>query len=190
MFCPPALSFLGDMELMLYILPPFVIYNPAVSSAFANKEKRKGHDVSISPRPRLSQATWRWFTSPRGRCTSRSGSSPCPRITSVSVCKVRTKCIFSPSSCFLLRLRGALALAWPRLASPASSPSSSVVPLGQILRHWKRSTGLVIHLFDVPVPFVMSRRVNCDIVENSPPGLSKILLIAFLQIKHLVFQLL
>lgn len=67
---------------------------------------------------------------------------------------------FPPSSCFLLRLRGALALAWPRLVSPTSSPSSSVVPMGQILRHWKPSTGLVVYLFDVSVPFVMSRRVN------------------------------
>lgn len=150
MLCPPALSFLGDMEFMLYILPPFVIYNPAVSSVFLERSP----DVTISSRPRFSQATWRWFTSPRGRFTSRSGSSQCPRITSVSVCRFRTNCTFC-SSCYLLCPLGTLV---PTLPCPLS-PFFSLCGTDGSRVMTSKAVALVFSLIDVSVPF-------CDVTEG------------------------
>ena len=97
LFCPPALSFLGELEFILYVLLLNMICN-FLSGLSCKKKKKKNpprneirrekekgslifNDLLFSS---SSQDTWRWFRSRKVRSTSRSKSSPCRKITSVS----------------------------------------------------------------------------------------------------------
>lgn len=145
-------------------------------------KKKSCPDVTISPRPRFSQATWRWFTSPRGRFTSRSGSSPCPRITSVSVCRIRTNCTISPFPVASARCASPSLVYFFFFDGTAGSKSDKTL-----------EALLVFDLVSVSVPFVMSQWVNwrgtsvsqCAFLRNTA---SLILLQHCCKIPHKAFQ--
>ena len=93
MFCPPALTFLGELEFILYVLLLNMIcdFLSGLSckkkiTSCRNEIRREKRESDFNDLLCLSssQDTWRWFRSQKVRSTSRSKNSPCRKITSVS----------------------------------------------------------------------------------------------------------